>query len=216
MHAYGRVLQRMSDVDFKAAGLDGAGVDWPFEYKDISPYYDRVEELVGLYGDADPGVEHPPAGRYVGPGHLNEMELEFKRAVESRWPERHVISWRFQAPFLDRVPPGIRQARRTGRLTIRTNAVVSRITTNQRTGLATGAVFIDSTTKREHRVSGDVVMVCASAIESVRLLLNSGSTKAPDGLGNSNGLLGHYLMEQSMTLGFGDDARRPGYFSPSS
>ncbi|SHE24990.1 GMC oxidoreductase [Actinomyces glycerinitolerans] len=216
MHAYGRVLQRMSDVDFKAASLDGVGIDWPFEYADLAPYYDRVEELVGVYGDADPGVEHPPAGRYVGPGHLNEMEQEFKRVVESRWPDRHVISWRFQAPFLDRVPPGIREARKTGRLTIRTNAVVSRITTNARTGLATGAVFIDARTKREHRVTGDVVMLCASAIESVRLLLNSGSSRHPGGLANSNGLVGHYLMEQSMTLGFGDDARRPGYFGPSS
>ena len=216
MHAYGRVLQRMSDVDFKAASLDGVGIDWPFEYKDLAPYYDRVEELVGLYGDDDPGVEHPPAGRYAGPGHLNEMEKEFKAAVESRWPERHVISWRFQAPFLDRTPPGIRAARATGRLTIRTNAVVSRITTSARTGLATGAVFIDAVTKREHRVAADVVMVCASAIESVRLLLGSGSGRHPAGLGNSNGLVGHYLMEQSMTLGFGDDARRPGYFGPSS
>lgn len=216
MHAYGRVLQRMSDVDFKAASLDGVGIDWPFEYKDLAPYYDRVEELVGLYGDDDPGVEHPPAGRYAGPGHLNEMEKEFKAAVESRWPERHVISWRFQAPFLDRTPPGIRAARATGRLTIRTNAVVSRITTSARTGLVTGAVFIDAVTRREHRVAADVVMVCASAIESVRLLLGSGSGRHPAGLGNSNGLVGHYLMEQSMTLGFGDDARRPGYFGPSS
>ena len=216
MHAYGRVLQRMSDVDFKAASLDGVGIDWPLEYKDLAPYYDRVEELVGLYGDDDPGVEHPPAGRYAGPGHLNEMEKEFKAAVESRWPERHVISWRFQAPFLDRTPPGIRAARATGRLTIRTNAVVSRITTSARTGLATGAVFIDAVTRREHRVAADVVMLCASAIESVRLLLGSGSGRHPAGLGNSNGLVGHYLMEQSMTLGFGDDARRPGYFGPSS
>ena len=61
MHAYGRVLQRMSDVDFRAASLDGVGIDWPFEYKDLAPYYDRVEELVGLYGDDDPGVAHPPA-----------------------------------------------------------------------------------------------------------------------------------------------------------
>ena len=216
MHAYGRVLQRMSDLDFKAATLDGVGTDWPFGYEDLAPYYDRVEELVGVYGDDDPGVAHPPAGKYVGPGHLNAMETEFKQVVESRWPERHVISWRFQAPFLDRVPPGIREALATGRLTIRTGAVVSRITTDPRTGLATGAVFVDATTKREHRVAADVVMLCASAIESVRLLLNSGSDRHPDGLANANGLVGRYLMEQSMTLGFGDDPSRPGYFGPSS
>ena len=65
-------------------------------------------------------------------------------------------------------------------------------------------------------MSGDVVVLCASAIESVRLLLNSGSSHHGSGLANSNGLVGRYLMEQSMTLGFGDDARRPGYFEPSS
>ena len=93
---------------------------------------------------------------------------------------------------------------------------MSRITTNERTGLADGAVFVDAATRREHRVSGDVVVLCASAIESVRLLLNSGSSRHGSGLANSNGLVGRYLMEQSMTLGFGDDARRPGYFEPSS
>ena len=78
------------------------------------------------------------------------------------------------------------------------------------------AVFVDAATRREHRVSGDVVVLCASAIESVRLLLNSGSSRHGSGLANSNGLVGRYLMEQSMTLGFGDDARRPGYFEPFS
>lgn len=216
MHAYGRVLQRMSDVDFHAASLDGYGIDWPFEYKDIAPYYDRVEELVGVYGDEDPGVTHPPAGKYIGPSHLNEMETEFKHVVEERWPERHVIGYRFQAPFLDRTPPGIREARKTGRLTIRTHAVVTRITTDPRTGLATGAVFVDARTKTEHKVVGDVVLLCASAIESVRLLLNSADSRHPDGLANSNGLVGHYLLEQALALGYGDDPRRPGYFGPST
>ncbi len=178
MHSYGRVLQRMSDVDFHAASLDGYGTDWPISYADLEPWYDRVEESVGVYGDAD-GLVHPPDGHNRGPGFLTRVERDFKETVEARWPERKVISWRCQAPFPDRVPPGIADALATGRLTIRTEAEVTQITVDDATGLATGAVFVDRNTKREHRVYADAVMVCASTIESIRLLLNSRSSQAP-------------------------------------
>ncbi|HRA07231.1 MAG TPA: GMC family oxidoreductase [Propionicimonas sp.] len=209
MHSYGRVLQRMSDVDFHAASLDGYGSDWPISYADLEPWYDRVEESVGVYGDAD-GLVHPPDGKYRGPGFLTTVEKDFKTAVEGNWPERRVISWRVQAPFPGRVPPGIADAKATGRLTIRTQAQVTRITTDQRTGLATGAIFVDRETKREHRIYADTVMVCASAIESLRLLLNSGSSAHPNGLGNSAGILGRYFMDQTISVGFFDSPRHAG------
>lgn len=213
MNSYGKVLQRMSDVDFRAASLDGHGMDWPISYADLEPWYDRVETGLGVYGDAD-GLVHPPDGRYAGPGFLTRVERDFKTAVEARWPERRVISWRVQAPFLDRVPPGIAAARKTGRLTERTNAAVSRITTDEKTGLATGVVFVDRTTKREHRVFADAVMVCASTIESIRLLLASGSSSHPGGLGNSSGLLGRYFMDQTISVGFFDSPRHAGVWDP--
>ncbi|MEU6536409.1 GMC family oxidoreductase [Streptomyces sp. NPDC047000] len=209
MHSYGRVLQRMSDADFKAASRDGHGDDWPLAYTDLEPWYDRVEESLGVFGDPD-GLPHPPDGKYIGPGFLTRVERDFKEKVEARWPERKVISWRIQAPFPDRVPPGIADALETGRLTVRAEAEVTRITTDDRTGLATGAVFVDRGTKREHRVFADAVVVCASAIESIRLLLNSGSTRHPDGLGNSSGLLGRYFMDQTISVGFFDSPRHTG------
>ncbi|WGT47066.1 GMC oxidoreductase [Tessaracoccus lacteus] len=209
MNSYGKVLQRMSDVDFKAASQDGYGEDWPISYDDLEPWYDRVEEFLGVYGDRD-GLTHPPDGRYAGPGFLTGLEKDFKSTVEARWPERKVISWRVQAPFLDRVPPGIAAALATGRLTIRTDAEVTRIITSEATGLATGAVFRDRNSKREHRVSADAVMVCASTIESIRLLLNSGSARHPGGLGNSSGVLGHYFMDQTISVGFFDSPQHAG------
>jgi len=209
MNSYGRVLQRMSDLDFAAAGRDGHGLDWPISYADLEPWYDRVEESLGVYGDKD-GLAHPPDGRYVGPGFLTRLEQDFKQKVENRWPQRKVISWRVQAPFPDRVPPGIADALATGRLSIRTEAVVTRITTDERSGSATGAVFVDRNTRREHRVFADAVLVCASTVESIRLLLNSGSTRHPDGLGNSSGLLGRYFMDQTISVGFFDSPRHPG------
>jgi choline dehydrogenase-like flavoprotein len=98
LNAYGRVLQRMSDVDFKAASRDGHGMDWPVSYADMEPWYDRVEEFIGVYGNDDPGVTHPPAGKYVGPAMLTDVELQFRDKVAERWPERKVIAWRYAAP----------------------------------------------------------------------------------------------------------------------
>ena len=202
LHSYGRMLLRMSDTDFKAATRDGHGDDWPIAYVDVAPYYDRVEEFLGLYGNPD-GLDHLPDGRYSGTPMLTAVEQDFKAKVEARWPERRVISWRYAAPNPQRVPLGILAARETGRLTTRTDAVVRQITVDSKTGRADGAVFVDRRTKAEHRVSADVVVLCASTIESVRLLLNSAGPGHPDGLGNSSGLLGRYFMDQTPSLVFG-------------
>ncbi|MFF7474406.1 GMC oxidoreductase [Streptomyces sp. NPDC008092] len=209
LHAYGRVLLRSSDHEFKAASRDGHGEDWPVSYADLAPYYDRVEEFTGLYGTSD-GLPNLPDGSYRGPSPLTTAEEEFKATVEGRWANRHVVPWRYAAPNLHRVPLGIVAARATGRLTTRTDAIVHRITVDSRTGLADGAVFIDRNTRTEHRVHADVVVMCASAIETVRLLLNSGGTAHPGGLANSSGLLGRYFMDQTPSLLFGDDPHHPG------
>ncbi|MEK8174965.1 GMC family oxidoreductase N-terminal domain-containing protein [Streptomyces sp. M19] len=189
------MLLRSSDHEFKAASRDGHGEDWPLSYADLAPYYDRVEEFLGLYGTAE-GLPNLPDGRYRGPSLLTEAEKEFKATVEGRWPDRHV------APGATPPQPapcalGIVAARETGRLTTRTDAIVRKITVNPRTGLADGAIFIDRHTKKQTRVYADVVVSCASAIESVRLLLNSADGRHPDGLANSSGLLGHYFMDQT-------------------
>jgi len=210
LHSYGRVLLRASDHEFKAASHDGRGDDWPISYADVEPYYDRVEEFLGIYGNAD-GLPIPPDGHYRGPSWLTEAEKDFKKSVESNWSERHVIPWRYAAPNLHRVPLGIVAARQTGRLTTRTDAVVKQVTIDGKTGKADGVIFIDRVTKTEHRAFADVVMLCASAIESVRLLLNSAGAGHPDGLGNSSGLLGRYFMDQTPSLLFGSDPKHPDY-----
>ncbi len=216
LHAYGRVLQRMSDVDFRAASRDGVGEDWPVDYAEMEPWYDHVEEFVGVYGNRD-GLVHPPDGRYVGQANLTAVEKHFRDKVAERWPERKVIPWRYEQPNPGRVPRGIVAARETGRLTTRTDAVVSRVTVNERTGLADGAVFVDRVTKREHRVYADVVVMCASAIETIRLMLSSACRSHPDGLGNANGLLGRYFMDQTISMTFCDVPQFPGYSeSPDS
>jgi choline dehydrogenase-like flavoprotein len=210
LHSYGRMLLRCSDHEFKAASQDGHGEDWPIEYADLAPYYNRVEEFIGLYGTID-GLPQLPDGKYRGPSLLSSVEKEFKANIEERWPDRHVVPWRYAAPNLHRVPLGIVAARKTGRLTTRTDAVVKQITVDPRTGRADGAVFVDRVTKTEHRVYADAVVLCASGIESVRLLLNSACAGHPDGLANSSGLLGHYFMDQTPSLLFASDPRHHGY-----
>lgn len=199
LHTYGRMLLRMSHFDFEG----GEGREpWPISYSDLEPWYDRIEEFIGIYGNPD-GLEQLPDAKTVGPGYLTAPERHFKEKVEEGWPERKVISWRYAAPNPHRVPLGILAARETGRLTTRTDAVVKEITVDEHTGRASGAIFVDRVTKQEHRVSAEVVVVCASTIESVRLLLNSRSAKHPNGLGNSSGLLGRYFMDQTPSLTFG-------------
>ncbi|MBT0770250.1 GMC family oxidoreductase [Kineosporia sp. J2-2] len=210
LHSYGRMLLRSSDHEFKAADYDGHGVNWPFGYADLAPYYDRVEKFLGVYGTEE-NLPQLPDGQYRGPSLTTESEKEFKSVVESRWPERNVVPWRYAAPNLHRVPLGIVAARETGRLTTRTDAVVRQITINRKTGRADGAVFVDRLTRTEHRVFADIVMLCASGIESVRLMLNSATDGHPDGLGNSSGLLGRYFMDQTPSLLFAEDPKHPGF-----
>lgn len=199
LHTFGRVLLRMSDFDFKAASRDGYGDDWPICYNDLAPYYDRVEQFIGIYGNED-HIPNLPDGKYILPSNLNQPEKKFKSQVESRWPERKVISWRFSAPNIKRIPLGVQAALDTGRLELRTNAVAKNLLIDPVTGKATGVAYIDRLSRELHYVHGNVVVLCASAIESVRLLLNSTSKKHPDGVGNSTGILGRYFLEQTPSL----------------
>lgn len=210
LHLYGRVLLRMTDYDFKAASKDGFGEDWPICYAELAPYYEQVEEFLGVYG-CDDKVCNLPSGKYAGIPKLTALEKEFKAKVEAKWTERSVISWRYAAPNLKRVPLPILAAMETGRLTIRTDAVVKRITVDETTGRATGAEFIDRKTKKTESVSADVVVLCASTIESIRLLFNSASPKHPNGLGNSSGLLGRYFMDQCPSQIYGSIPGTKGY-----
>jgi len=209
LNSYGRVLLRASDHEFKAASLDGIGIDWPISYADVEPWYERVERFLGIYGTSD-NLPNLPDSVYRGPSPLTAAERKFKETVEGRWPERHVVPWRYAAPNPHRTPLGVVAAEATGRLTKRTDAVVSKITINPKTGRADGAVFIDRVAKTEHRVHADIVMLCASTIESVRLLLNSATDGHPNGLANSSGLVGRYFMDQTPSLLFGSAPEFPG------
>lgn len=210
LHTWGRVFLRMSDYDFKAASRDGIGENWPISYADLEPYYDAVEKFLGVYGTRE-NLSSLPDGKYEKPSKLNTMEQAFKARVEERWSERTVIPWRYVSPNLKRIPRPILAARDTGRLAIRTDTIVEKITINPKTGRADGVTCFDRNTRQRLAFSGDVVVLCASTIESIRLLLNSACRKHPDGLGNSSGLLGRYFMDQCPSILFGSVPDRTGW-----
>ncbi|OWV97169.1 GMC family oxidoreductase [Rhizobium sp. R693] len=210
LHSFGRVLLRWTDDDFKIHSRTGKGVDWPISYEEMVPLYEEVETYLGLYGNKD-NVATLPDGVYAKPAGLTPAEETFRKAVESRWPERRVVSWRYIAPDAERMPRPLKEGLASGRLTVQYNAVVRRITTDETSGHATGAEFVDRESGRISSVRAASVVLAASPIESVRLLLNSAAARHPNGLGNSSGALGRYFMDQLPCLAFGSFSGSKGW-----
>ena len=182
LYTWGRIVFRMSDDDFKAASRDGHGVDWPISYDDLRPYYDRVETFLGVNGTAE-NMSGLPDGKYAKPTTLNAAEQKFRDVVERAFPGSHVIPTRYVANNLSRIPLTILAAQDTGRLTLRSDAVVEGIDIDKTTGRATGVRFIDRHTKQKQMARAKVIVLCASTIESLRIMLNSRSDRHPQGLG---------------------------------
>lgn len=201
-HTFGRALLRWNDDDFKLRSKTGRGVDWPISYEEIVPYYEEVERTLGLYGQVD-GVPTLPDSIYAHEAKLSPAETRFKLEVENKWPDRKVVSWRYIAPEPTRVFTPLRQAKESGNLEIRHNTVARRITVDERTGRATGAEVVDSLTCDITTVRAASVVLCASPIESIRLLLNSSTPKGGQGLANSSGVLGRYFMDQLPCIAVG-------------
>jgi choline dehydrogenase-like flavoprotein len=204
LHTWRWVCPRMSDYEFKAASRDGVGTDWPISHADLAPFYDRVEDYLGVYG-VPAGLPGMPDGRFVEPPPMSAGEKSFKSAVESRWTTRHVTGLRIAG----RSPEGtLAAAMSTGRLTLRPNSIVRAVTVDRKTGRASGVAIVDRVTGEHRELKGRVVVLCASAIESTRILLNSATADHPAGLANSSGVLGHYLMDHVFGVGLDGVAPR--------
>jgi choline dehydrogenase-like flavoprotein len=239
---WARHALRNGPYDFKPRSRDGLGFDWPISYSDVAPYYDKVEMLIGVYGQND-GLENTPdspEGCLLPPPKARIGELYAKqrarrlgipvipihRAVLSRALDHRTLPARLHPgnPRAQRIiaedmqnraacfwatncgrgcairanyqsttvhlPPALA----TGGLDILVGAMVREVSVDAQ-GRATGVVYIDRATRQEHRVKARVVVLAASACETVRLLLNSRSNRHPAGLGNSSGLVGRYIMD---------------------
>ena len=190
------------------------GVDWPLSYEDLAPYYDIVERTLGVHGKPA-GIPNCPDGQFIGPAKTTKIEEAFLTNVEKRLPNVRVTYGRTVKYDNKRIPLPLRLALATGRLDIRTDAVVSRLLIDAQSGKATGVEYVDRSTKNTHAVHGKVVVLCASAIESVRILLNSQSAKHPSGVGGSSGHLGRYLCDHVAYAQTGDVAEGDAEPAPS-
>jgi choline dehydrogenase-like flavoprotein len=206
------VLLRWTDDDFKVNARTGRGVDWPIAYDELVPYYEEVERSLELDGQPD-NVPTLPDSIYAHEARLTEAETLFKAEVESKWPERKVVTWRYIGPEPTRVLRPMREAIASGNLDIRYNAIARRILTDEQTGRAVGADVIDSRTGVVSVIKAKSVVLCASPIESVRLMLNSASSRHPNGLGNSSGTLGRYFVDQLPCIAAGTFPKAKGWAS---
>jgi choline dehydrogenase-like flavoprotein len=218
-NVWGRVSLRMSDMDFTAADRDGWGIPWPIRYADLAPYYDKAEQLMGVCGGSDDS-DALPGSRFLMPApppRCGEVFLQKacdklripmvagRRANFTR-PHRGFVPCHYcgacgdgcdTASFFSSADHLIPQALETGNLEIQANAVVARILVDDR-GRASGVQYFDRRTGAERQVKARCVVLGASAMDSTRILLNSKSTRFPNGLGNGSDQLGRNFCEQLM------------------
>lgn len=212
---WGRISLRMGPYDFKPYTRDGKGFDWPIAYDDVAPYYDKTEELIGVMGTAE-GLENTPDGKFLPSPRPRCYELLIQNTcrklaipcIPSRLsiltqsihgrPACHYCSQcgrgcatssNFSSPTV-LIPP----AMATGNLELRCNAMGRAVLTGK-DGLASGVSYIDKKTRQEVHVRGKIVVLAASTCETARILLNSRDPQHPDGVGNSTGQVGKYLMD---------------------
>lgn len=223
---WGRQSYRHSDLDFKAASRDGYGEDWPFNYEELRPYYEMVEDFVGISGSVE-NLPQLPDSNFLPPMAMTCGEHLLKRGVENKFSERKVIIGR--AAILTKAHQGraachwcghcdrgcstysyysspgstLPAAAKTGRMTLMPNSIVREIIIDPNTAKAKGVRVVNQVTKRESEAFAKFIVLCASTLESTRILLNSKSRQHPKGIGNSSDNLGHYLMDHFYQISAG-------------
>tara|TARA_R110002012_G_scaffold304395_1_gene507878 strand:- start:592 stop:2178 length:1587 start_codon:yes stop_codon:yes gene_type:complete len=225
---WGRQSYRWSDIDFEANKKEGISIDWPVRYKDISPWYDKVEEYIGVSGQALE-LKQLPDGKFQPPMKLNCVEEDFKKSIEEKFDDGRLVTIGRTAhitdPNADFEGRGVCQnrdrcwrgcpfggyfssnsstlpaAERTGNMTLRPNSIVYEVVYDDKTKRATGVRVIDAETNEKMEFKARVIFLCASAMASVGILLQSKSERFPNGLGNDSDALGRGIMDHHYKLG---------------
>jgi choline dehydrogenase-like flavoprotein len=222
-NVWGRQSYRFSQHDLKAASHDGYGEDWPLEYDDLAPYYDLVEDYVGITGIPE-GVYELPDSRFHPPMGMTCAEKHFRKSVKEKlgWtvtlgraanitkPINGRQACHYCGPceqgcvthsYFNSAFTTVADALKSGNCTLVTNAMVYKVLMDPATHKATGVLYIDRKTRAAKEVHARAVILSAQALESARILLNSSTTQDPNGLANSSGALGHYLMDHLWVTG---------------
>ncbi len=215
---WGRISLRFGPNDFKRKSIDGLGDDWPIGYEDVKPYYDKIDKLIGVFGTNE-GLYNDPDGIFLPPPKPRLHELFIKKSATGMGipviPSRLSIltkpvnkergscfycaqcgrSCKVYADFSSSSVL-VKPAMATGNVDVIPNAMAREVLTSNE-GLATGISYINKDDMQEYQVSGRTIILAASACESARLMLNSKSTKHPNGIANASGVVGKYLHDST-------------------
>jgi len=225
---WGRQSYRLSDIDFEANKKEGIAVDWPVRYKDIEPWYDHVEEFIGVSGE-NLGLPQLPDGKFLKPMNLNCVEEHLKAKIDESFDDDRLLTIGRTAHITEGTKPGMDRstcqyrdrcmrgcpfgayfssnsstlptAEATGNMTLRPNSIVHEVVYDEQLGKATGVKIIDAETKETHIYKAKVIFLCASAMASASILMQSKSERFPNGLGNDSGELGHNIMDHHFHVG---------------
>jgi choline dehydrogenase-like flavoprotein len=232
---WGRQVYRWSDLDFTANLRDGHGTDWPIRYADLAPWYSHVERFIGVSGEKL-GLAQLPDGEFLPPMDLNCAERQVRERLAGAFGGERVLTigrcailtrdhngrraCHYCGPcergcithsYFNSIGSTLPAAAATGRLTLRPHTVVHSVIYDPKRGRATGVRVIDAETMEALEFEARIVFLCASTLESTRILLNSTSADFPQGLANSSGQLGRNLMDH--TMGGGARGTIPGHES---
>lgn len=225
---WGRQSYRWSDIDFEANLKEGIAVDWPVRYKDIAPWYNKVESYIGVSGQ-NLGLKQLPDGKFQPPMMLNCVEKDLQTAMAANFEDGRLLTigrvahitenttdfegrgpcqyrnrcWR-GCPFggyFSSNSSTLPAAERTGNMTLRANSIVHEVLYDETTKKATGVKVIDAETGEQLRFKGKIVFLCASAMASVGILMQSKSPSFPNGMGNNHDELGRNIMDHHYNLG---------------
>lgn len=219
---WARECQRWSNFEFTSPSRFGYGIDWPIRYDDIAPWYSHVETFAGICGNSD-GLEAMPDGVFQPPFEMNCVEKELQQKISSKYKDRFMVHGRgahltkpneihlkqgrgrCQARdlcargcpyggYFSSVSATLPWAQNTGNLTIRPYSVVQSILYDDQKGKASGVRIVDANTNEIIEYQSRIIFVNASCLNSNLILLNSTSSRFPNGLGNDNGLLGKHII----------------------
>jgi len=224
---WGRQSYRLSEMDFEANAKDGYGVDWPLRYKDIKPWYDYVEQYIGVSGE-NLGLKQLPDGKFLKPMELNCVEEVLKSSLKTSYTNRlltigrtaHItegtkeglgrVNCQFRNRCMRGCPYGayfssnsstLPAADKTGNMTLMPNSIVHEIIFDEQSQRATGVRVIDTETKEHYEYKARIIFLCASTVASTSILMQSRSARFPNGMGNDSGELGHNIMDHHLGVG---------------
>ena len=223
---WGRQSYRWSEMDFEANAKDGIAVDWPIRYKDLAPWYDKVEQFIGVSGSVD-GLSQLPDGKFLPPMELNCVELDLQKTMKSKFdrsltigrvahataplphsPQRGTCQFRNlcirgcpYGGYFSSVSSTLPAAEKTGNMTLRPNSIAYELIYDEKKGKATGVKVLDAETGEQLEFYAKVICLCASTMGSTFIMLNSVSNRFPNGFGNDSGELGSNIMDHHFRVG---------------